>query len=335
MTPPPWRPWGRLMWLLSRLQPVNWSFVGCISPEERGLAAWRTLRAAGFCDDYTLWVVDDPPRSRFHAAARARVAIHVESYEKDGGDPAMLERHQLLEKSDQIVSGADRVIENSSPNLVIDITSLPKRFFFPLIRRCLQSPKLRNVVVTYTPAAKYAEGKLSEDPEPWRQLPMFGGKYPEPEDRIVVVSAGFEPLGLPDLLSTDYQDAEVRVVIPTPWDPVSFDRTWRFVRSLQRNTIPLTNRVQTVSVLDAPEMFDHLVALTDGGKRYGILAPYGPKPISLAMCLFAAEQDGVVYYTQPTAYNPDYTIDAAQDHEGVVTFSYAIRLAGKNTYSLA
>jgi hypothetical protein len=37
------------------------------------------------------------------------------------------------------------------------------------------------------------------------------------------------------------------------------------------------------------------------------LAPFGPKPHSLGMALFAIRHDSGLYYTQPKSYNPNYS----------------------------
>jgi len=68
-----------------------------------------------------------------------------------------------------------------------------------------------------------------------------------------------------------------------------------------------------IHLYDCPAMFDALRTFTNNGKRTSALAPYGPKTMSLAMCLFAysAERAGLpsvpVYYTQPRRYALRYS----------------------------
>ncbi len=67
-----------------------------------------------------------------------------------------------------------------------------------------------------------------------------------------------------------------------------------------------------------------------------VLAPYGPKPLSLAMCLFAlsvpVEHRPAVVYTQPQVYAPKYstgigTVNGRPDVRG-----YAVTWAGHRLY---
>ncbi|MNE96388.1 hypothetical protein D3C80_1945870 [compost metagenome] len=89
--------------------------------------------------------------------------------------------------------------------------------------------------------------------------------------------------------------------------------------------------------INVPEVFDAIGALTDFGERFAILAPFGPKPISLAMALYASrvytgQEHCSVNYTQPTVYNPDYSSGVKLQRGLPLINSYAIRLNGQNLY---
>jgi hypothetical protein len=53
------------------------------------------------------------------------------------------------------------------------------------------------------------------------------------------------------------------------------------------------------------------------------------------MCLFASLAGHVVYYTQPTVYNPDYSMGIKTWDGTVAAYAYALRLNGANTYTLS
>jgi hypothetical protein len=54
--------------------------------------------------------------------------------------------------------------------------------------------------------------------------------------------------------------------------------------------------------------FDRIVSLSRESDSSLSFAPFGPKPLSAAMCLFAFQRDCAVYYPQPRIYNPDYSV---------------------------
>lgn len=90
---------------------------------------------------------------------------------------------------------------------------------------------------------------------------------------------------------------------------------------------------------DVPSAFDALRTVTRNGERSCALAPFGPKTLSLAMCLFAIASDRAgrepvhVYYTQPRRYALDYTtgikvVDGVPDIK-----AYCLRINGRDLYS--
>jgi len=82
-----------------------------------------------------------------------------------------------------------------------------------------------------------------------------------------------------------------------------------------------------VHALDTSDAFDRICDITDNGKYTSVLAPYGPKPISLAIALFAIETGAPVYYTQPNYYSPDYSTGIKE------TYAYWIKKDGINLYT--
>lgn len=77
------------------------------------------------------------------------------------------------------------------------------------------------------------------------------------------------------------------------------------------------------------------------GSQTAAIAPYGPKTVSLAMCLFAlAVADAgrprvPVYYAQPLRYAIDYTERVGSVGSSPDTNGYCLRLRGRNLYDLS
>ena len=92
---------------------------------------------------------------------------------------------------------------------------------------------------------------------------------------------------------------------------------------------------------DCSSTFDALSRVTRRGEAKAVLAPYGPKTTSLAMCLFACAANGgpgpqvPVYYAQPRRYDIGYSKQVRQTASGVDDIqAYCIKLNGKNLYKL-
>src|SRR5947207_322696 len=110
--------------------------------------------------------------------------------------------------------------------------------------------------------------------------------------------------------------------------------SWEFVRRLESGLPRHGNEPIRVHALDVSEAFDHIRSATDNGRRYSILAPFGPKPISVAMGIYAALSKNPVYYTQPRAYNPNYSSGTKRIEGQPQTYGYCVRLEGRDLYKL-
>ena len=89
-----------------------------------------------------------------------------------------------------------------------------------------------------------------------------------------------------------------------------------------------------VEAYDCNDAFDHIRQLCGAGTRGAILAPFGPKPMSLAMALYAALSKDVVLYTQPTVYDPWYSTGVSIVDGEINSHAYLIRTNGADRYSL-
>ena len=327
------RPWGLFPWVFSKLNRKKWSFLGCISVEERGLGIlYYSASIDTLGSHYFLEIVDGC--SEYSEEAEKKRKTNREKAHKIIGNFSNLGKPDLLVSPKKIKGMIDQYIKSISGSVILDISVLPKRFFFPIVKILMGSDEISDIVVTYTVPAEYHKGELAEDPLSWDFIPMFQRtNHPPPRTEIVIVGVGFLPFGLPDLLKTDYQEVDVNLIFPFPPGPPNYQRTWDFVREIERSyKIRDSKKIIRVDALDAPNCYRHISALTDNGKNPAIFAPYGPKPHSLAMCLHAIEYDCDVYYTQPRIYHPNYTEGIRRVNGNPETYAYCLKLDGNNFY---
>ena len=333
-----YQPWGPLEWMLPRLADRRWSMLGVLGTEERCAAALSVipkhqLQARRFL------LVRDPSPSPAEAFAKRYLEIAA-LLATHGLLTEEVEEVGLLADIDTIRDRVDALLAVSTPHVIIDITSMPKWWFFPAIRMLMESAQVETLVATYAAARNYG-ARLSSDPEPLAPLPTFN----EPPDRHrndeLIIGIGFAALSLRDLYVADAE--KIRYLFPFPPGPPNFLRNWEFLRVLEGE---IENRSMAeedrwyVHMFDCPSMFDALCNFTKGGTRTAALAPFGPKPMSLAMCMFAlaaakaARPPVHVYYTQPKRYDVDYSRGIAEIDGRPDVKAYCLKLRGTEVYRL-
>jgi len=330
-----YRPSGPLNWFLDHTAVVNWSFLGCLGTEDRSISAWSEFTHNGRLDKTCLLEIHDKP-SRFSARSKIKLDERRTEFLGNGGSIAEIERTDLMASHAEIVDIVTRFVENSNGNLVLDITSLPKRFFFPFIKRLLKNTDhtaVPNLIVTYTIPEKYSDQPLAENFNDWAQLPLFGGEYKSDRASMLIIGVGFQALGLQDQIKGE-PELPVKLILPFPAPPLAFQRSWELIRQLQKNRNPNAFEIFRASAKDVSDTFDRLASLTDDGRVRAELAPFGPKPMSLGMCIYATITNSEVLYTQPSVYNPDYSTGVLKTNGQSEVISYALRLNGQDYYTL-
>ncbi|MDP2354902.1 MAG: hypothetical protein Q8M31_02430 [Beijerinckiaceae bacterium] len=336
----PFRPWGQIDWLLGRLKGRAWSMIGCSGTEKRSISLAGHLGRAALHHVRMIEIRDPQPldlKAVEERLAESRAALAAASYAADEIVPA-----PLVADLDMITGIVAELVQAGSTRLLIDLTSLPKHWFFPLIRAALAEAAIEDVIACYTAGVGYAT-TLSENISPLRVLPSFAGDAARDRHGSLIIGIGFEPTAL-DALLADQQSDAIRLIFPFPPGPPGHHRNWMFVKHIEdltsKNQIDPPDRVH-IHMYDCPQIFDALCAMTDGGTISSAIAPYGPKTMSLAMCLFAlaaeaAERPAVpVYYAQPLRYALDYTADAAMRGDAPDAVGYCLRLAGRDLYRVA
>ena len=322
------RPWGELNWLIPKLRNVKWDLIGCISPEDRFIATFLELEKAGKINQSLFYTIIDPP-SKDTSVIQTMINDNESKLIRSTKSGIKIERHNLLEPYKEIVDSITNYLKTSSRNIIIDISTFPKRFFFPMVK-ILISYDLENLVVAYSTPEKYSDHELSGNPYSWDHLPLFMPvDFPEPKIDVAIIGVGFMPFSLPELLLSQYNATPVKFLFPFPPGPPNYQRTWEFVRKIEKSfTFKLSDNIIRLDCNNMPDAFEYISRETDGGEKRPIFAPYGPKPISLAMCIYAILNDSPVYYTQPTHYNPEYS-------SGIkTTFAYSIVLNNKKLFSI-
>lgn len=211
----------------------------------------------------------------------------------------------------------------SADTLLLDISAFPKRFFCFLVKQLILRNSCRNVIVAYTEAAAYHHGHVAEDPMPCDFLPGFAAPL-ERSGGTLVISVGFESLGLGSLLRS-YQErrGRVRLISSFPAARDAVHREWRTLFDMVAGDSQDVS-VQKVEVI-APwdtELVYRAALRSDTAEPGIAMAPFGPKPHSLGMALYAIKEDVGVYYTQPRAYNPEYSSGAMR------TWAYVVKWDG-------
>lgn len=68
--------------------------------------------------------------------------------------------------------------------------------------------------------------------------------------------------------------------------------------------------------------------------KKALLAPYGPKPMSVGMAIYATMTESPVYYTQPKIYHPDYSAGISILNGRPEIYTYCLKLGGRNLFQI-
>lgn len=327
-------PWGPLEWLLSKLPLTGHSLkvLTCLSPEDRCRAIALIASQRGASSIQFLKIQD--PSSRFSQKIEEKVHVNYDQLVASNIGPLDIQTLGLFAADEEIALSLKRYLTISSDSapleLWIDITCMPKRFFFLLVKLALDENLVQTLVVTYTQPSpgRYTDEHLAEDPEDVQPLPGFGPNTEDPD--TVVVAVGFESLGLPQFLG-EYRDKrrDIYLLLPFPPGQPYSRRIWSCINNVGDSGIgPNIKRVPSI---DAFEAYHQLASICNPHtlrtkERPPALAPYGPKPVSLGMCLYAIQTGAPVFYTQPRVYHPDYTIGIGK------SWGYCLKLVGKQLW---
>jgi hypothetical protein len=274
----------------------------------------------------------DDGENRYSPIVRAKIQDRVNEYLALGGDDSSIHAFTLDAPKYQFIDALAEFVIRENESVILDISSMPKRFFFPVIREFLDHERfpMKDLLVTYTrPVARYA-GPLAEDYGTWAQLPGFVG-IDDPQ--MMVISVGFEELGIKDRVRVFVPGEPVRFLLPFPAPISAIHRSWALMSKLVRGRKDFEYEIHRANSIDVSAAFDRLQSLTRNGQKPCQLAPFGPKPISVAMCIHASLYNSAVYYTQPSVYHPDYAQGISLIGDVPETYAYCLKLDGRCLYT--
>lgn len=326
-----YRPWGPVIWAQSLSNQKKWGFVGALGTEMRSLCSWSYLRRLGSLRQELFAQIKDVDSEKYRERTRVALESRHMEFSKMGGRLSEVVEIDLMAELFLILDFARRA-ELLGSSVVLDITSFPKRFFFPLLRILVASEKVKNLLLTYTSAGSYADdAPLYENIEPWRTLPGFGGALASEE--LLIVSVGFLVESLRKHVG-DNPRKKMKLFIPFPASLSVLRRTWESVANLERDYTDDRFEKIRVDTLDVSAAFDRIKSLAGNPEKALAFAPFGPKPTSAAMCLYALQKDSSVHYPQPTVYHPEYSKGILNDDPASAICAYWIKHEGENLYAL-
>ena len=190
-------------------------------------------------------------------------------------------------------------------------------------------------MLTYTSPESYADdAPLYEDIESWKNLPGFGGTGVKAQDWVV--SVGF----LVESLRREIKDnpgQQIKILIPFPAPLAVLRRTWKSIAELEENYENL-NRFEKfrVDTCDLAAAFDRICSLANNPPKNLAFVPFGPKPTSAAMCLYALQREdsSSAHYPQPTVYHPGYSKGISGNDPKTAVNAYWIKHEGEFLYTI-
>lgn len=209
-----------------------------------------------------------------------------------------------------------------------------------MVTLAIESETHNNIIVTYSSPERYGD-TLAEDPLPWNAFPMFGATPLSGNDLKLVVAVGYQSLRLHQIVDgIRFNAGNVELLLPFPSVHPGFTKNWEFALQIRRELPELRgSSIKRVPTMDTSLAFDRIVAITNNAKTPAVLAPYGPKPISLAMSLYgiACRRRNIpveIGYTQPQVYSDKYSIGVAEEYGIPSINAYCIKIGGRELYEL-
>lgn len=329
--------------MLWRLRRPSWDLIATLGVEQRSLAVISDLVAMSRLGAATILRINDPQfavPSPLASDTEARLRQRLQEYLALGGSESAIQDWDLLAYEQDIIDFGNTLVATVAPQVILDVSSMPKRYFFPLLALLHAATRIQDLLVAYTVPRTYAR-VLAENFEDVAPLPMFEPPANEPSNPLVVVSVGYELFRLPQLIAgINARPERIKVLLPIPSPAPGNRRNWETITAICRDIALSETSIVRVGNHDVSEAFDVVAALANGGSQYSILAPFGPKTLSVAMCLYAtcmAEQGQFVpaYYTQPKVYNSAYSEGVDKRHGAPNIVVYALRLGGRNLYGVS
>lgn len=325
-----YRPWGHLKTILKASRVEKWDFFGCISTEDRFLSAYSLAKnIVKIANVQTVCIKEE--KNQYSDIIDKRITEHTRLFFSHGYSVDNITGFKLLSPRGEVVNHIDHFIDQSCGNIILDISTLPKRFFFVYVKRLFKNSKIKNLLVTNTIPLSYTKN-MTENYDYWNALPLFQAPFDKPKHSKFFIGIGHMPMGIADQLNDASEDVDIHLFFPFPGTSCSLNLSWEFLFKIQNELGHDHVDVIRVGAKNTSELFDYFEQITAGGSIQTLLAPFGPKPFSLAMAILATKYEFPVFYTQPRVYNPDYSIGVAQREGLPQVTGYLIKYEGASYY---
>ncbi|WP_369969734.1 hypothetical protein AB8E26_05630 [Stenotrophomonas rhizophila] len=320
------RPWGKIEVIFDSFGRRGWHCIACASFEERAAAVPTWLSHKAVLERTTALVLNPPADAGTIKVCRDEIGKSLHSISALGPTEACAA--ELLGPMSAVIEIVAALPEGSS--VVLDITSMPKRYFMFMVMRLMDSPAVSDLIVTYTRPSRYPEGVLASDPEPASSLQGLSRNGDVGIGSTMIVGVGYIQFSLSELMEKA-RGAELKFLMPFPPGSPSARRNWRLLQQMDPN-VETSSEIRRVHSMDTFEAYDWIrEALGRRSPDTVELFPMGPKPHSLAMALaYRSDPEKFqVQYAQPHTYRPDYSIGVGSDEQGRLdAYGYCLRRSG-------
>ena len=135
--------------------------------EYRSVVALQQSREAVNISDLLMFSIADSRESRFFDRSMELTRTHRNLLLEQGVSPSVFQEHELLEPFGSIQSAIDEFLDTCvGENLMFDISSMPKKLFFFVVKRAMQrQSQFNNIVAVYSEPESYSSEPLAENPQ--------------------------------------------------------------------------------------------------------------------------------------------------------------------------
>lgn len=327
-------PWGKVDWLFGKVPSAKWLVVASNSFEERCTALPLMLEEKSIVNEVVCIDVTSPNR-KFDNSLK-----NLKNKNKCIFNTVFANRVSYVEHALNVQPGVwndlAKDITSATDSVVLDITALPKRVFFFLLKKLIVDSRIKNIIACYTRAKSYKEGKLTEDAEPPSALPGFGRITADDNGSLVIVSVGYMSFNLNDYLEQG-SVKNIKYLFPFPPGSPSFRRNWHLLHKIAHIS-GVSTKADSIKRIHAMDMFAALDWLNETRAEMVVnkglnmdMIPLGPKTHSLAMALsyIGNEECSEVIYSQPRLYHPNYSEGIMRDaNNSPEIYAYCLKADG-------
>ncbi len=309
-------PWGMLDWIYPKIKVNKWHVITSSSFEARSIALgeWLVINKVKLKSS-SIFHIENPPSENWNKSLPLRQNNYTRLQSLLNSQPLAIIEANLLEPALKSVTEMFHSLPDGNESILLDITTLPKRFALLVFQKLMDSKDIKNLLVTYSKAENYPEMRLSGNPLPSQALQGFG-RIEDHNPKRFIVGVGYVALNIEELLNSS-SGKKLDFVFPFPPASPGFRRNWNLLSKLIPNEFPSSTEIHLVNSMDAFEVSDIVTAW--GGTNDLNIVPLGPKPHALGMAMAYMKLNGTseLSYPQPQVYQYNYSEGILKNSQGV------------------